>query len=60
MTEDQKRTIDDDQLIDGARAEIMRWLNDPQADAGATLAEVMRLFEASGRPFVKADYSSDD
>jgi hypothetical protein len=51
----------DAELLDALHIKLLHWLKpDPQPPADETLLQMIELFEASGRGFVKVDYPAND
>lgn len=50
----------DAQLLDALHLKLLAWLKTPNAPAEETLLQMIELFEASGRGFVKVDWPAND
>jgi hypothetical protein len=51
----------DAELLDAIYWKVMAWLKPvPGAPADETLLQIIELFEANGREFVKVDYPAND
>jgi len=55
------RGMTDAELLDAIYWKVMAWLKPvPGAPADETLLQIIELFEANGREFVKVDYPAND
>lgn len=50
----------DAELLDALFYKLLAWLKPPDAPADETLLQMIELFEANGREFVKVDYPAND
>lgn len=50
----------DAELLDALFLKLLAWLKTPNAPADETLLQMVELFEASGRDFMKVDWPAND
>lgn len=48
------------EMLDAIYWTLVAWLKDPARQAEETLFQIVGLYEANGREFIKADYPAND